>query len=178
MLGENIKNIRKSQGLSQEELAVKLNVVRQTVSKWETGISIPDSEMLIRIAGELETPVYVLLDETQQWDEETELKILANKLEIINQQIAMQNENRRKIWRVLFIIGCVGAICVLIWSLIMYFSMQSLGSAMDENIAIIGGSDGPTAILVSNPSVRLLPILIGLIVLVISVIGICKTRRS
>lgn len=178
MLGENIKNIRKSQGLSQEELAVKLNVVRQTVSKWETGISIPDSEMLIRIAGELETPVYVLLGETQQWDEETELKILANKLEIINQQIAMQNENRRKIWRVLFIIGCVGAICVLIWSLIMYFSMQSLGSAMDENIAIIGGSDGPTAILVSNPSVRLLPILIGLIVLVISVIGICKTRRS
>ena len=178
MLSENIKNIRKAKGLSQEELAIKLNVVRQTVSKWEKGISIPDSEILLRIARELETPVNVLLDETRQWDEETELKILANKLEIINQQIAKQNESRRKNWRILFIVGCVIAVCVLIWSLIVYVSMQSLGSAMDESIAIIGGSDGPTSILVSNPSVRLLPIMIGLTVLVISVIGICKTRRS
>lgn len=38
MLNENIKTIRKSKGLSQEELAVKLNVVRQTVSKWENGV--------------------------------------------------------------------------------------------------------------------------------------------
>ena len=46
MLNENIKTIRKSKGLSQEELAVKLNVVRQTVSKWEQGLSVPDSDML------------------------------------------------------------------------------------------------------------------------------------
>ena len=39
MLNENINNLRKSKGLSQEELAVKLNVVRQTVSKWENGVS-------------------------------------------------------------------------------------------------------------------------------------------
>lgn len=45
MLSENIKTIRKSKGLSQEELAVKVNVVRQTVSKWEKGLSVPDSEM-------------------------------------------------------------------------------------------------------------------------------------
>ena len=43
MLNENIKAIRKSKGLSQEELAIKLNVVRQTVSKWERGLSVPDS---------------------------------------------------------------------------------------------------------------------------------------
>ena len=49
MLSENIKTIRKSKGLSQEELAVKLNVVRQTVSKWEKGLSVPDSEMLISL---------------------------------------------------------------------------------------------------------------------------------
>lgn len=42
MLNENIKALRKSKGLSQQELAVKLNVVRQTVSKWEQGESIPD----------------------------------------------------------------------------------------------------------------------------------------
>ena len=49
MLSENIKSIRKSKGLSQQELAVKLNVVRQTVSKWEQGRSVPDSDMLISL---------------------------------------------------------------------------------------------------------------------------------
>ena len=47
MLNENIKAIRKEKGLSQQELAVKLNVVRQTISKWEQGLSVPDSEMLM-----------------------------------------------------------------------------------------------------------------------------------
>ena len=50
MLSDNIKRIRKSKGLSQEELAIKLNVVRQTVSKWENGLSVPDSDMLITFA--------------------------------------------------------------------------------------------------------------------------------
>ena len=178
MLGDNIKNIRKAKGLSQEELAIKLNVVRQTVSKWEKGISIPDSEILIRIAEELETPVNVLLDETRPSDEDSELKILANKLEIINQQMAKQSESRRKMWRILFVTACVLAVCVLLSCLIKYISMQSLSNAMDESMAIIGGSDGPTAIGVSNPSVRILPILISSAGLILSVIGICKTRRK
>lgn len=63
MLKENIKSIRKSKGLSQEELAIKLNVVRQTISKWEQGLSVPDSEMLISISEALETPVSTLLGE-------------------------------------------------------------------------------------------------------------------
>ena len=57
MLNENIKKLRKSKGLSQEELAIKLNVVRQTVSKWENGLSVPDSDMLIALADELDTSV-------------------------------------------------------------------------------------------------------------------------
>ena len=60
MLNENIKKLRKSKGLSQEELAIKLNVVRQTVSKWENGLSVPDSSMLIALADELDTSVGVL----------------------------------------------------------------------------------------------------------------------
>lgn len=63
MLNENLKAVRKSKGLSQEELAIKLNVVRQTISKWEKGLSVPDSEMLIKISDVLETPVSVLLGE-------------------------------------------------------------------------------------------------------------------
>lgn len=50
MLNENIKAIRKSKGFSQQELAIKLNVVRQTVSKWEQGLSVPDSDMLISMS--------------------------------------------------------------------------------------------------------------------------------
>ena len=49
MLGENIKVLRKAKGLSQDEIAIKLYVVRQTVSKWERGIPVPDSEMLIAL---------------------------------------------------------------------------------------------------------------------------------
>ena len=64
MLNENIKALRKSKGLSQQELAVKLNVVRQTVSKWEQGLSVPDSDMLVAISEALETPVGTLLGET------------------------------------------------------------------------------------------------------------------
>ena len=61
MLNENIKALRKSRGLSQQELAVKLNVVRQTVSKWEQGLSVPDSDMLVAISEAHETPVGTLL---------------------------------------------------------------------------------------------------------------------
>ena len=63
MLKDNIKAIRKSKGLSQEELAIKLNVVRQTISKWEQGLSVPDSEMLISMSEVFEMPVGTLLGE-------------------------------------------------------------------------------------------------------------------
>lgn len=55
MFHENLKALRKDRGLSQEELAVRLNVVRQTISKWEKGLSVPDAAMLIRLAEVLET---------------------------------------------------------------------------------------------------------------------------
>ena len=66
MLNENIRNLRKSKGLTQEELAIKLNVVRQTISKWEKGLSVPDSSMIISLAEELDTSVSTLLGETVQ----------------------------------------------------------------------------------------------------------------
>lgn len=50
MINENIKKYRKQKGMSQEEMALRLNVVRQTVSKWETGLSVPDADILMRIA--------------------------------------------------------------------------------------------------------------------------------
>ena len=120
MLSDNIRNLRKSKGLSQDELAAKLNVVRQTVSKWENGLSVPDSEMLITIAEELDTSVSVLLDETIKPDDETELKILSGKLEVINKQLIEQNENRRKTRRNVSVAAFVVSVCVFIIGLVKY----------------------------------------------------------
>ena len=96
MLSENIRELRRAKGLSQEELAVKLNVVRQTVSKWETGVSVPDADALIGISEVLETPVSVLLGETVSEPKPDELKVIAEKLEVINLQLAQRKAARRK----------------------------------------------------------------------------------
>ena len=90
MLSENMKAIRKSKGLSQQELAVKLNVVRQTISKWEQGLSVPDSDMLVLISEVLETPVSTLLGETVAETETDSIKAIAEKLEVINLQLAQR----------------------------------------------------------------------------------------
>ena len=63
MLKDNLKLARKAKGLSQEELAIKLNVVRQTISKWEQGLSVPDAEILISISEVFDTPISTLLEE-------------------------------------------------------------------------------------------------------------------
>ena len=97
MLNENMKAIRKSKGLSQQELAIKLNVVRQTVSKWEQGLSVPDSDMLISISEVLETPVSTLLGETVIETEVDNLKAISEKLEVINLQLAQRKTTKRKI---------------------------------------------------------------------------------
>ena len=96
MLKDNIKSIRKSRGFSQEELAIKLNVVRQTISKWEQGLSVPDSEMLIRLSKVLETSTSILLGEVISDSKEGELKVISEKLELINLQLLqgkMQEED-------------------------------------------------------------------------------------
>ena len=88
MLNENIKTIRKSKGLSQEELAVKLNVVRQTVSKWEQGLSVLDSDMLISLSDALGTPVSTLLGENVAKQEADELKAIQDDYERIYAAVA------------------------------------------------------------------------------------------
>lgn len=107
--------IRKSKGLSQQELAIKLNVVRQTISKWEQGLSVPDSDMLISISEVLETPVSTLLGETVTEAEVDNLKAISEKLEVINLQLAQRKTTRRKIIRWLLVSLC--AIIALIFSL-------------------------------------------------------------
>ena len=112
MLNENIKAIRKSKGLSQQELAVKVNVVRQTISKWEQGLSVPDSDLLIALSDALETPVSTLLGEAVAESEADTVKALSEKLEIINLHFARRKAMRRSALHLLFIAVCVGILAV------------------------------------------------------------------
>ena len=96
MLNENIRKLRKSKGLSQEELAIKLNVVRQTVSKWERGLSVPDAEMLLSLSEVFDTPVSALLGKTVIASEPESLQALSEKLEVLNAQFARAQELKRR----------------------------------------------------------------------------------
>ena len=107
MLNENIKAIRRSKGLSQQELAIKLNVVRQTISKWEQGLSVPHSDMLLALSEALETPVSILLGETVAESKADDLKVISEKLEIINLQLAQRKTMRRRILCCLLVSCCV-----------------------------------------------------------------------
>ena len=112
MLNENIKAIRKSKGLSQQDLADKLNVVRQTISKWEQGLSVPDSDLLIVLSEALETPVSTLLGETVAEIEADEIKALSEKLEIIKLQFARRKAKRRSALHWGLVAVCVGILAV------------------------------------------------------------------
>ena len=112
MLNENIKALRKSKGLSQQDLAGKLNVVRQTISKWEQGLSVPDSDLLIVLSEALETPVSTLLGETVAEIEADEIKALSEKLEIINLQFARRKAMRRSALHWGLVAVCVGILAV------------------------------------------------------------------
>ena len=125
MLNENIKAIRKSKGLSQQELAVKLNIVRQTVSKWEQGLSVPDSDLLISLAEALETPVSTLLGETVIETEAEALKAISEKLEVINLQLARRMSTRRKMIHWSLILLCT--IIVISFAILLASESPYLG---------------------------------------------------
>ena len=125
MLKENIKAIRKSKGLSQQELAIRLNIVRQTVSKWEQGLSVPDSDLLISLAEALETPVSTLLGETVIETEAEALKAISEKLEVINLQLARRMSTRRKMIHWSLILLCT--IIVISFAILLASESPYLG---------------------------------------------------
>ena len=168
MLSENIKTARKSKGLSQEELAIKLNVVRQTISKWEQGLSVPDSDMLIALSDALATPVSALLGEFAVRAEADDLKAIAEKLEIINLQLARQKAARRKTLRWLLIALC--AVTVIIAAALVLLNSPYLGwNYSDPETAVAGAAFHAFEWLF----VRLAPI-----ILISTVIGIVLTRNK
>jgi len=109
MLSDNIKTLRKQKGLTQEELVIRLNVVRQTVSKWEKGLSVPDAIMLQELAEILETDVASLLGAPVSAAQEQ--GAVAEQLARINEQLAVKNRRGRRIWKV---VGIAAAVLLLL----------------------------------------------------------------
>lgn len=137
MLNENIKNLRKAKGLSQEELAIKLNVVRQTVSKWENGLSVPDSSMLISLADALDTSVSELLGEVTIKHDTDDIKAISEKLEVINLQLAQRSYARVKTIRWLLIALCLSIVVIFITLLAINGSYMNW-DYQDPELAVAG----------------------------------------
>ena len=109
MFSENLKALRKAKGLTQEELAARLHIVRQTVSKWEKGLSVPDAELLIRLAEALDTTVSRLLGAAIPEDEASRDR-LAEQPSRRNALLAVRNRRGRCVLRL--VLGILGAIVV------------------------------------------------------------------
>lgn len=168
MLSENIKAIRKSKGLSQEELAIKLNVVRQTISKWEQGLSVPDADMLIAISDVLETPVSTLLGENAAVTKADDLKTISEKLEIINLQLAQRKTARIKVVHWLLVAVC--AVIILLFAVLVALNSPYLSwDYHDPETAVFGAAFHVFEWLF----VRIAPI-----ILIAAIIGILLTKRK
>ena len=138
MLSENLKNLRKAKGLSQEELAARLHVVRQTVSKWEKGRSVPDAELLIRLAEELDTTPAALLG--PELPQAAEADRVAEQLGWINEQLAIKNRRARRIWKIVAGV-LIGA--VVIQLLLILLSMASFRSFQTEAESTVQAQELP-----------------------------------
>ena len=167
MLNENIKAIRKSKGFSQEDLAVKLNVVRQTISKWENGLSVPDSEMLLSISEELDVSVSTLLGENVAEGKDDELKVISEKLEVINLFLAQSRMRKRKIFHYVFILLFVLFIAIYIF-IGTWHSPYLSWDYSDPETAVLG---------VALHGFEWLFVRFAPLVLIGAVVGIVKTRK-
>ena len=140
MFHENLKTMRKAKGYTQGELAIKLNVVRQTVSKWEKGLSVPDADVLSRIADVLDTDVSTLLGEAII--AETDKNAVAQQLAKINEQLAMKNQRSKTIWKVIVVILCVIVIFYILTIVVFsVISSKYITDSHNENVIEIEESE-------------------------------------
>ena len=131
MFSENLKTLRKQKGFSQEELASRLLVVRQTISKWEKNLSVPDADTLIRLAEILGVSVSELLGSKIETENGNVTNDVAEQLSRINEQLAIKNRRSRRIWKAIAAI----AIILVVFFLISGFIMMSLSvPALNKSI--------------------------------------------
>lgn len=105
MLNKNLKTIRNNKGFTQEELANRLHVTRQTISKWEKGYSVPDADLLSKLADELDVSVSELLGKDEIPAEETDS--LSVQLARINEQLSIRNRRAKRVWKAAIVLAIV-----------------------------------------------------------------------
>ena len=132
MFSENLKALRKQKGMTQEELASRLHVVRQTVSKLEQGRSVPDADLLVRLAEVLETTVAVLLGSPVEEPEDKDA--LAQALERLNETMAERNRRSRRIWKAVAIVLGIMALLILFQFVLGMVSYQSFSTSQDVTV--------------------------------------------
>lgn len=132
MFGENLKTIRKTKGYTQEEQAIKIHVVRQTISKWEKGLSVPDADTLSKLADVLEINVSELLG--SEIKEETDKNEIAKQLAKISEQLAVKNRRHKRIWKV---IGAILLAVIVANMLLVVFGTVTYNEKDTENITTI-----------------------------------------
>lgn len=137
MFSENLKTLRKQKGFSQEELASRLHVVRQTISKWEKNLSVPDADTLIRLAEILEVSVSKLLGSKIETENENGnvTNDVAKQLSRINEQLAIKNRRSRRIWKTIVII--LATIFLLSVFIIIFLSVPDLNNSTHNNQPIV-----------------------------------------
>lgn len=168
MLKDNIKTAREAKGLSQEELAVKLHAVRQTISKWERGLSVPDADMLISMSEIFDLPVSTLLGESIPETKVDDLKVISEKLEVINLQLAERRKMQRKIIRWILVALCLAIVLIAI--VLFLLDGQYLGWNYDNpETAVLG-----TAV----HSFEWLFVRVAPFIFIGSLIGIVLTRKE
>ena len=132
MFGNNLKVLRKEKGFSQEELATRLHVVRQTISKWEKGLSVPDADLLVRLSEILDTPVETLLGATVGKAPAT--SVIAQQLEQITATLAEKNRRSRFIWRV---VGIALLVVVVVSILLAVAGVITFQNFMADGVATV-----------------------------------------
>lgn len=132
MFNENLKTIRKSKGFSQEQLSVRLNVVRQTVSKWEKGLSVPDAEMLVRLSEILNVSVSDLLGESVAVEPNDHFAVIALELQKLNELLVMQHEQKKNLWKKISAI--IAAALLIIFIISIYDQWNELFYELGRNL--------------------------------------------
>lgn len=107
--GEKLQALRKARGWSQEELATQINVSRQALSKWESGVSVPDTENVVALSRLFGVSTdYLLLDNgetTAQTAPLTAVPTVESKWPIM-----------RIVWLFTMILAILGKIALRIWA--------------------------------------------------------------
>lgn len=137
MFNENLKILRKQKGMSQETLAQQLNVVRQTISKWEKGLSVPDADMLTQIAEFFEVPVSELLG--SKIEEEKNFNEIAMQLALLNEQLANRSRRRRKVFKAIIISIVILVLIPIIMSIagMIFYTPQSHSSETLTSVEMV-----------------------------------------